>query len=78
MPVKFEGTLKMFVRKSFTDKQGVLVEYFVAYFLGVTEDDRDEVLVANTKKDFSKSVDKTGVVHLELQNGKLSLKDFVL
>lgn len=77
MPVKFEGTLKIFVKKQFTSKDGENVEYYEAYFLGVDENDNDQVLKCNTKQDLSDCVEKHGTAHLEIQqNGKISLKRF--
>jgi len=76
MPVTFEGTLKIFVKKQF-EKDGETVEYYEAYFVGVDEDDNDQVLKCNTKQDLTSQIDKTGVARLQLQqNGKLSLKTF--
>jgi len=78
MPVTFEGTLKIFVKKQF-EKDGETVEYYEAYFVGVDENDNDQVLKCNTKQDLSDQVDKHGVARLQLQqNGKLSLKSFTV
>jgi len=75
--VNAEGTLKIFVKKSFTSREGETVEYSTAYFLCEHEDADDEVLVVNTKQDLSGQIDKTGHLTLEVRpDGKLALVRF--
>jgi len=75
--VNAEGTLKIFVKKGFTSKEGETVEYNTAYFLCEGEDGDAEVIVVNTKQDLAGKIDEHG--HLTLQvrpDGKLSLVRF--
>jgi hypothetical protein len=77
MPVKFEGQLRIFVKKAFESKDGEAVEYFEAYFVGVDDEDNDQVLKINTKTDLSAMLEKHGTVSMEVQsNGKMRLLSF--
>lgn len=77
MPVTFEGTLKIFVKKEFTGKLGETVSYFEAFFLGVDENDNDVVVQLNTKQDLTQYVDRSGIAHITIQSdGKKKLTSF--
>jgi len=74
MKVQYVGTLKIFIKKSFTSNEGEEVEYFVGYFVN---DEEDDVLIINTKQDLGELVDQHGVIDIELQNdGKKKLISF--
>jgi len=75
--VKTEGTLKIFVKKSF-DKDGETVEYNTAYFLCEDEDGETSVVQVNTKKDLAGQIDLSGKISLQVRpDGKLSLIEFI-
>lgn len=67
MQSKFEGALKIFLKKSFEDKEGTTVEYNVCYFV---DRDETEVLQINTKQDFSKQLDELGIATIEISDGR--------
>jgi len=70
MPVFFEGTLKIFIKKQFTTDEGELVEYYEAYFVARDEDGNESVFKINTKKDLKIAEGKSGVVEISMQEGK--------
>lgn len=79
MHLTFEGTLKIFVKKSFEGKDGQTVNYYEAYFVGVDENDNDSVLKVNTKQDLSSQLDKHGTAIVAPQeNGKMKLVSFTV
>jgi len=65
MKVYLEGTLKMFVPKSFNDKDGKSVSYNEAYFQVGDELDAD-IFKTNTQQDLSESIGKFGVATVQL------------
>jgi len=74
--VNTEGTLKIFVKKSF-DKDGETIEYNTAYFLCEDEDGVASVVQVNTKQDLASRIDEHGKISLQVKpDGKLSLIKF--
>lgn len=75
MPLTAEGTLKIFVSKSF-EKDGETIEYNTAYFL-VEREDGEDVLIVNTKQDLTDMIDVKGKIEVRVgTNGKLGLISF--
>jgi len=74
--VKTEGTLKIFVKKSF-EKDGETIEYNTAYFL-CEDPEETSVIQVNTKQDLSKQIDEHGAISLQVRpDGKLGLISFL-
>jgi len=76
--VNTEGTLKIFVKKSF-DKDGETIEYNTAFFLCEDETGEASVVQVNTKQDLSKDIDAHGKISLQVKpDGKLALIKFAV
>lgn len=67
MPVFFEGTLKIGLKKSFENNEGETIEYNEYYFLS---GDGEQVLQINSKLDLHDHIDSPGIVELRMQEGR--------
>jgi len=77
MKTYVEGELKIVSKQSFAGENGETVEYFENYL----KDDEDEMLIFNSKKDFTESEGKHGVAVLGVKkygkDVKVSFVDFI-
>jgi len=74
--VNTEGTLKIFVHKSF-EKDGETIDYNTAYFVCEDEDGEVSVVQVNTKQDLHSQIDQHGKISLQVRpDGKLTLLSF--
>lgn len=67
MEIQVKAELLAAIPQSFTDKAGVEVSYIKYVFLPETGDD---VLLINSKQDFTEEVRQTGRLTVDMQDGK--------
>jgi len=67
MQVDVKAELLAAIPQSFTDKEGVEVSYIKYVFLPETGDD---VLLINSKQDFTEEVRQSGRLVVDMQDGK--------